>query len=172
MSEPREPSPPVPPPPAIEAHHLSPLRLFAIIALFLVLTAYAVWKSDRFQSLIHGVSQTQLAAALGRPVTFQTVDIRIFPPSISLADVAIGNDPSLPGPFFSAEEVSIGGGISLVGNELRIGRVRALKPLLSLTQLPDGKWNLPPGLSGPSKTGGGLKLHIASVLVQEGRLDL
>src|SRR5262249_34922197 len=155
-----------PPPPAPEAHHLSALRLFAIIALFLVATAYAIWKSDRFQNLIHGVSQTRLADALGRPVTFRTVEIRMFPPTIRLADVRIGNDPSLPGPLFSAEEISIGGGIALVGSELRIGRVRALRPRFSLTQLPDGKWNLPPGLSRPSKQGG-VKLHIASVLVQE-----
>ena len=162
-----------PPPgrPHPEAHHLSALRLFAIIALFLVAAAYAIWKSDRFQNLIHGVSQTRLAEALGRPVTFQTVEIRIFPPTIRLADVRIGNDPSLEGPLFAAEEVSIGGGISLVANELRIGRVRALRPRLALTQLPDGKWNLPPGLSRPGKPGG-VKLHIASVLIQEGMLDL
>ena len=159
-----------PPPPAIHEHHLPPLRLFAIIALFLVLTAYAVWNSDRFQNLIHGVSQARLAEALGRPVTFQTVEIRIFPPSVRLADVRIGNDPRLSGPLLTAEEVSIGGGVSLIGNELRVGRVRALKPRVQITQLPDGTWNLPPGLTGPSR--GGIKLHIASVLVQEGVLDL
>ncbi|HKF43693.1 MAG TPA: translocation/assembly module TamB domain-containing protein [Thermoanaerobaculia bacterium] len=169
MSESEQPQPPSPPHP--EAHHLSALRLFAIIALFLVAAGYAIWKSDRFQNLIHGVSQTRLAEALGRPVTFQTVEIRLFPPSIRLADVRIGNDPSLEGPLFAAEEVSIGGGISLVGNELRIGRVRALRPRLALTQLPDGKWNIPPGLSRPGKPGG-VKLHIASVLIQEGMLDL
>jgi len=170
MSESEEKHPP-PPPPAIKAHHLSALRLFAIIALFLVASAYAIWKSDRFQNMIHGVSQARLAEALGRPVTFETVEIRLFPPTIRLANVRIGNDPSLPGPLFSAEAVSIGGGIALAGNELRIGRVRALKPRLSLTQLPNGKWNLPPGLSRPSKQGG-VKLHVASLLIQEGMLDL
>src|SRR5262249_21234021 len=98
-----------PPPPVPEAHHLSALRLFAVIALFLVAPAYALWKSARFQNLIHGVSQTRLAEALGRPVTFRTVELRMFPPAIRLADVRIGNDPSLEGPLFSAEEISIGG---------------------------------------------------------------
>ena len=169
MSESEQPQQPAPEHP--EAHHLSALRLFAIIALFLVACGYAIWKSDRFQNLIHGVSQARLAEALGRPVTFQTVEIRIFPPTIRLADVRIGNDPTLEGPLFAAEEVSIGGGIALVGNELRIGRVRALRPRLALTQLPDGRWNLPPGLSRPGKPGG-VKLHIASVLIQEGMLDM
>jgi uncharacterized protein involved in outer membrane biogenesis len=160
-----------PPPREVPAHELSATRLFAIVAVFLVLTAYAVWRSDRFQSMIHGVSQARLQEALGRPVTFRTVEIRFFPPSVRLADVRIGNDTRLAGPFLAAEEVSIGGGVSLAGNELRIGRIRALRPHVSLEQFPDGSWNLPPGPSGPSR-GGGVKLHIASVLIQEGLLEL
>ena len=158
------------PPPGFDEHHLPPLRLFGIVLLFLVACAYAVWKSDRFQGLIHGVSQARLAEALGRPVTFRTVELRVFPPSVRLADVRIGNDPRLPGPLLTAEEVSIGGGMSVVGRELRLGKIRALRPRASLSQAPDGTWNLPPGLSGPSR--GGLKLHIGSVLVQEGVLEL
>src|SRR5437016_3176964 len=154
----------------VEAHHLPPLRLFGIILLFLIAASYAVWKSERFQNLIHGVSQSRLQEALGRAVTFRTVEIRVFPPAVRLADVRIANDPRLPGALLSAEEISIGGGVSLVARQLRLGRIRALRPRFSLTQLPDGSWNLPPGLSGPSK--GGVKLQIGSVLVQEGVLEL
>jgi TamB, inner membrane protein subunit of TAM complex/AsmA-like C-terminal region len=163
-------TPPPAPPHGFDVHHLPPLRLFGIVLLFLVACAYAVWKSDRFQGLIHGVSQSRLAEALGRPVTFRTVEIRVFPPSVRLADVRIGNAPGLPGPLLTAEEVSIGGGVSVVGRELRLGKIRALRPHAHLSQLPDGTWNLPPGLSGPSR--GGLKLHIGSVLVQEGVLEV
>ena len=60
------------PRPAEEVHfpalHLSPLRLFAVVVVFLVLASYAVWNSERFQNLIQGVSQTRISAALGRPV--------------------------------------------------------------------------------------------------------
>lgn len=172
MSDASTPAPPPSPPPReVRTHRISFARLFAFILVFIVLAAYAIWKSDRFQGLVHGVSQARLAEALGRPVTFQTVEIRFFPPKILLANVQIGNDPRLPGPLLSAEEISIGGGISLSGNELRIGRIRALRPRASLTQLPDGSWNLPPGLSAPSRQGG-VKLQIGSVLVQEGVLEL
>lgn len=163
-------APPPAPPRVFDEHHLPPLRLFGIVLLFLVACAYAVWKSDRFQGLIHGVSQSRLAEALGRPVTFRTVELRVFPPAVRLADVRIGNDPRLPGPLLTVEEVSIGGGVSVVGRELRLGKIRALRPRAYLSQAPDGTWNLPPGLSGPSR--GGLKLHIGSVLVQEGVLEL
>jgi hypothetical protein len=161
---------PGPPKREVKEHHLPPLRLFAIILLFLIAATYAVWKSDRFQNLIHGVSQSRLQEALGREVTFQTVEIRVFPPAVRLADVRIANDPRLPGALLTAEEISIGGGVSLVERELRLGKIRALRPRVTLTQMPDGSWNLPPGLSGPSK--GGVKLQIGSVLVQEGVLEL
>ncbi len=165
-----ETKPPAPPDYGVEAHHLPPARLFGILLLFLIAASYAVWKSERFQNLIHGVSQSRLQEALGRAVTFRTVELRVFPPAVRLADVRIANDPRLPGPLLSAEEISIGGGVSLVARELRLGKIRALRPRFSLTQLPDGSWNLPPGLSGPSR--GGMKLQIGSVLVQEGVLEL
>ncbi|HYR45608.1 MAG TPA: hypothetical protein VER78_01290, partial [Thermoanaerobaculia bacterium] len=147
---------------------MSAVRLFGIVLLFLVLAGYAIWTSERFQNLIQGVSQARLSAALGRPVAFRTVEVRFFPPSVSLADVRIANDSRLSGDLFSAEQITIGGGVSLVGRELRLGRIRAVRPSVSLVQLPDGSFNLPPGLSGPSK--GGLKLQIGSVLIQQGVL--
>ncbi|MEO8431953.1 MAG: translocation/assembly module TamB domain-containing protein [Acidobacteriota bacterium] len=152
----------------VKAHRLSATRLVVIVLLFLVAACYAVWKSERFQSLVQGVSQSRLSAALGRPVTFRTVDFRVFPPSIRLADVRVGNDPRLPGSLLSAEEVSIGGGVSFVGQELRLGKIRAVRPHFRLVQFPDGSWNLPPGLSRPSKGKGGVSASVGSVVVQEG----
>jgi len=150
--------------------HLSTARLYGILLLFLVLSVYAIWKSERFQNLIQGVSQQRLSEALGRPVSFRTVDFHVFPPSVHLADVRIGNDPRLPQtPLLAAEEVSISGGLSLVGRQLRLGKVRAVRPRIALVQFPDGSWNLPPGLSAPSR--GGVKVHIGSVLIQEGTLE-
>mgnify|MGYP003299097823 CR=1 FL=1 len=91
MSRPQPPSPP-----GAEIHHpvlhLSPLRLFAVVVVFLVLASYAVWNSERFQNLFQGVSQTRISAALGRPVTFRQVEIRFLPPSVQLADVRIALD--------------------------------------------------------------------------------
>ncbi len=157
----------------VAAHRLSTPRLYGILLLFLILAGYAIWKSERFQNLIQGVSQARLSAALGAPVSFETVDLRFLPPSVRLANVRIGNDPALglppDRPLLQAEEVTIGGGVSLVGQELRLGRIRAVRPSVRLVQTADGRFNLPPGLSGPSR--GGLKVHIGSVLVQQGVLE-
>ena len=155
----------------VAAHRLSAPRLFAIVFAFVVISGYVIWKSDRFQNLFLGVSQARLSAALRRPVSFRTADFRIFPPSVRLQDVVIGNDPRAGDqPLLVAEEVSVGGGISLVGEELRLGRIRAVRPRLALVQFPDGTWNLP-RLAGPASKSG-IKVHLNDILVQEGVLDL
>ncbi|HEY3174046.1 MAG TPA: hypothetical protein VGK86_15870, partial [Thermoanaerobaculia bacterium] len=165
-----------PSPPGQEIHHpalhLSPLRLFVFVVVFLVLASYAVWNSERFQNLFQGLSQSRLSAALGRPVTFRQVEVRFLPPSVLLADIRIGNDPRLgPEPFLSADEVSIGGGVSLSGQELRLGRIRAVHPKISLVQFSDGSWNLPAGINRPARKGG-LKVRVGEVVIQQGVFDL
>ncbi len=152
-----------------EAQRISTSRLFLIVVVFVGLSAYAVWNSDRFQTLMQGVSQQRLSDLLQRPVTFRRVSFQIFPPTVRLADVRIGNDPRIPdGPLLEAQELSIGGGVSISGRELRFGRVRAVSPRIALVQFPDGTWNLPPGLTGPAGDGGGLQVKIGELVVQQG----
>ena len=158
------------PHPQVSAHRLSTARLYFFLLVFLIVSGYAIWKSDRFQSLIQGVSQSRLSAALGVPVSFDTVDVSFLPPSVILANVRIGNDPKLhlpeDQPVLTVDEISIGGGVSLVGNSLRLGRIRALRPKVHLVQSADGVLNVPPGLGGTSR--GGLQIIIGSVLIQQG----
>jgi translocation and assembly module TamB len=155
-----------------EAQRLSTSRLFLIVVLFLVLAAYSIWNSDRFQTLMVGVSEQRLSELLQRPVSFNRVDFHIFPPSIELADVRVGNDPRLPDePLLSAAALTIGGGMSVTGGELRFGRVRAVSPRISLVQFDDGTWNLPPGLTGPAEKKG-LAVRIGELVVQRGTFEL
>jgi translocation and assembly module TamB len=161
-------------PKAHEAQRLSTSRLLLVVVLFVALAAYSIWNSDRFQTLLQGVSQTRLSELLQRKVEFRRVSFRVFPPSVQLADVRIANDPRLGGdPFLSAEELTIGGGLSIGGGELRFGRVRAVAPRLSLVQFADGTWNLPPGLTRPaSKGGGGAEVRFGELVIQQGVFEL
>jgi hypothetical protein len=154
-----------------EPQRLSTARLFLILVVFLALAAYEIWNSDRFQSLVQGASEERLSALLQRPVSFRRVGFEIFPPSVHLADVRVGNDPRAPdGPLLEAEELTIGGGLSVTGGELRLGRVRAVGPKISVVQFPDGSWNLPPGLSRPAEKGG-LVVRIGELVVQNGLVE-
>jgi hypothetical protein len=145
-----------------------------MLIVFVVLSGYAVWKSERFQSLVFGVSQARLSQVLGVPVSFQTVEVSLLPPSLRLANVRIGNPPALglpeSPPLLEVQEVSVGGGISISGGELRLGRIHATGPRVHLVQLPDGRMNLPPGTGRPA-TGRGLKIVIRSLGVEDGSFD-
>jgi hypothetical protein len=154
----------------VPPHRFSTPRFYAIVVAFVAISVWAIDRSERFQNLFHGVSRARLSEALHRPVSFRTVDFRIFPPSVRLEDVVIGNDPRAGDtPLLSAEEISIGGGVSLVGQELRLGRIRAVRPRIDLQQFADGSWNLPK-LAGPS-AGGGIRVHLNDILVQEGLVN-
>ena len=157
-----------------KAQRLSATRLLLVVVLFFALAAYSIWNSDRFQTLLQGVSQARLSALLERKVEFRRVSFRVFPPSVQLADVRIANDPRIGGePMLSAEELTIGGGLSLGGGELRFGRVRAVAPRLSLVQFDDGTWNLPPGLKKPAKGGqGGVEVRFGELVIQQGIFEL
>jgi len=155
-----------------EAQRLSALRLLLILLVFLVLAVYSIWNSDRFQTLMLGLSEQRLSELLKRPVSFRRVQFRIFPPSLTLADVRIGNDPRIPEePLLAAAELTIGGGVSISGTELRFGRVRAVEPKVSLVQFPDGTWNLPPGLTAPAEKQG-LAVRVGELVIQRGLFEL
>ena len=138
-----------------EAQLLSARRLFLIVVLFLVLAAYSIWNSDRFQTLFRAFREQRLSELLQRPVSFRRVDFHVFPPSIALADVRIGNDPRLRGePLLSA------GGADDRRRRLGHGRRAAAsgacarsRPESRWSSFEDGTWNLPPGLTGPGGEG-------------------
>ncbi|HYK43021.1 MAG TPA: translocation/assembly module TamB domain-containing protein [Thermoanaerobaculia bacterium] len=47
-----------------------------------------------------------------------------------------------------------------------------MRPRIALVQFDDGTWNLPPGLTGSAKKGGGgVKVKVGSILVQEGLFE-
>ena len=107
-----------------------------------------------YRASFRALSQTALSEALGRPVTFRQVDFRVRPvgPPGRRED---RERPALgPEPFLEAEELSIGGGVSLTGQELRLGRIRALRPKVSLVSSPTGLTTCRPGSTGPRERGG------------------
>jgi hypothetical protein len=156
-----------------KAQRLSATRLLLVVVLFFALAAYSIWNSDRFQTLLQGVSQARLSALLERKVEFRRVSFRVFPPSVQLADVRIANDPRLGGePFLSAEELTIGGGLSIGRRRAALRRVRAVAPRLSLVQFADGTWNLPPGLTSRRQGRRRGEVRFGELVIQQGVFEL
>lgn len=83
--------------------------------------------------------------ALGRPVTVDSVELRLLPqPGFHLDNVAIGDDPAYSAePILHAEEVTAYLSLSsLWRGRLEISRLNLNYPSLNLVEREDGSWNL------------------------------
>lgn len=138
--------------------------------------------TPRAQALI----ASSASQALGRPVKFTGVAVRIFPlPAIELRGLEVAEDPAFgPTPFLRLET----GHLELRLRPLLKGRVEfgdlvLRRPVITLIQNPDGRWNFASlgaahdtrapsrggrgGGSGPAAAGGAL---VSRVKIDKGRL--
>ena len=86
-----------------------------------------------------------MSIALGRPVTVDSVELRLLPhPGFYLENVAIGDDPAYSAePILHAEEVTAYLRLSsLWRGALEISRLNLNYPSLNLAEREDGSWNL------------------------------
>ncbi|MGC2210831.1 MAG: AsmA family protein [Candidatus Korobacteraceae bacterium] len=86
-----------------------------------------------------------MSKALGRPVTCDSIELRLLPqPGFYLANVAIGDDPAYSlEPILHAEEVNAYLGVSsLWRGHMEIARLNLNYPSLNLVERDDGSWNL------------------------------
>ncbi len=86
-----------------------------------------------------------MSNALGRPVTVDSVELRLLPqPGFYLENVSIGDDPAYSAePILRAEEVTAYLQISsLWRGRLEIARMSLKYPSLNLVEREDGSWNL------------------------------
>ena len=86
-----------------------------------------------------------MSNALGRPVTVDSIELRLLPqPGFYLENVAIGDDPAYSAePILHAEEVTAYLGLSSFWRgRLEIARLKLNYPSLNLVERDDASWNL------------------------------
>ena len=86
-----------------------------------------------------------MSKALGRPVSCDSVELRLLPqPGFYLANVVIGDDPAYSvEPILHAEEVNAYLSVSsLWRGRMEIARLNLNYPSLNLVERKDGGWNL------------------------------
>jgi len=91
--------------------------------------------------------------ALGRPVRFASVHLRVWPPpAVVVRDLEIAEDPAFGArPFVRVQDAEVRLRLlPLLALRVELGDVVLKRPLVSLVQAPDGRWNVaslgaPPG---------------------------
>jgi hypothetical protein len=146
-------------------------RLFGLLFVFSVLVLYAVFRSARAQELLRARTERYLSSLTGRTVTIGRFDVTLVPLAFSVSDLSVSNDPrGLPGPCFSAEEISIRGRPLIARDRVSLPKVRVISPRVVFEVFEDGTSNLTSLLEHLPKTkaGPGLDVRVEEALVQRG----
>ncbi len=148
------------------------LRLFSLLLVFSLLVLYAVFRSTRFQEILRRRTQTLLTETLKRKVQIGGFDLSLVPPAFVVRDVAIANDPrGLPGPCFTAEEISLRGIPQLSETRVDLPKVRVIAPRIVLEVFADGSSNFSSIVAAlPKSQGGGRDVRVRQAILQRGTI--
>src|SRR3989441_3987197 len=134
-----------------------------VVVLFVValIAVPRVVDTPRIQALI----ATTVSQSLGRPVKFSEVSVSILPlPSVVLKDLEVAEDPAFgQGPFLRLNEAVVRLRLwPLLSLRVELGDFILKRPMISLVQAPDGRWNFTtlgvhsePRPTGRTRSGGG-----------------
>jgi hypothetical protein len=148
------------------------LRLFALLFVFSALVLYAVFRSARFQELMRKRTETLLTEKLGRRVTIGGFDLSLVPPAFVVRELAVANDPrGIPGPCFSAEEVSLRGIPQVSETRVDLPKVRLIGPRILLEVFGDGTNNFSSIAAAlPKGDGQGKDVRVREAVLQRGTI--
>jgi AsmA protein len=118
--------------------------------------------------------------ALGRPVTFASFSVSVFPlPSVRLRELQVAEDPRFgPAPFLTVEEGRVGLRLlPLLSGRVELTSLKLAKPQIELVA-DRGRWNIanlgaaPAGARGAARAGGGAPGGAAgTVLISRVEID-
>jgi AsmA protein len=130
--------------------------LIAIAVIVVVIIAGAAIFVATFDvNKYRGTIQAQLQQHLGRPVQLGDMHLKLFPPSITVQNLVIADDPrfSSDTPFVKASELDVSVKLlPLLHKDVEVESLNLQKPTVSLIKNKAGKWNFA-SLGHPEETG-------------------
>jgi uncharacterized protein involved in outer membrane biogenesis len=121
------------------------LIVVAAAVVVLVVVALAALPSLVDTPRIQALIATQASQALGRPVKFSNVRVSVLPlPSVVLEDLEVAEDPAFGrGAFLRLDEALVRLRLwPLLLLRVELGDFVLKRPIVSLVQAPDGRWNI------------------------------
>jgi len=139
--------------------------LIAIAVIVVVVIAGAAIFVATFDvNKYRGTIQAQLQQHLGRPVQLGDMHLKLFPPSITVQNLAIADDPrfSSDTPFVKANELDVSVKLlPLLHKDVQIQSLNLQRPTVSLIKNKAGQWNFA-SLGHPEATGNATAAQPAS----------
>ena len=126
--------------------------------------------------------ESELATALGRPVTLGEMSLSIFSGKVGVKDVSIADDPAFSkSPFITMKSLEVGVEVMplIFSKQLNITGIELEEPQITLLKASNGTWNFS-SLGGanktnpaePAKPDGSKNLSIAKLDIKNGKLSV
>ena len=124
--------------------------------------------------------ESELANALGRPVTLGEMSLSLFSGKVDVKDVSIADDPTFSkSPFITMKSLQIGVDVMplIFSKQLNITGIELEEPQITLLKSPNGTWNFS-SLGAANKNNppeakpGGQNLSIAKLEIKDGKLSV
>lgn len=142
-------------------------RVLIVIAVIVVvvIAGAAIFVATFNVNKYRGTIQAQLEQHLGRPVQLGDMHLKLFPPSITVQNIVIADDPrfSSDTPFVKANELDVSVKLfPLLHKDVQIRSLNLQKPTVSLIKNKAGQWNFA-SLGRPEETGNAAPQQPSSV---------
>lgn len=114
------------------------------VIVVVVIAAAAIFVATFNVNKYHDTIQAQLQQHLGRPVQLGDMHLKLFPPSITVQNIVIADDPrfSSDTPFVKANELDVSVKLfPLLHKDVQIQSLNLQKPTVSLIKNKAGQWN-------------------------------
>jgi AsmA protein len=122
-----------------------PVRIVLIVVGILLLVALILPRLVNVNAFRPKL-ESELTAALGRPVTVGDLSLSVFSGSMSAANITIADDPAFSRkPFVTAREFKAGVKVAalIFSKTLHVTAITLIEPEVSLLRGPNGTWNFP-----------------------------
>src|SRR4051812_31421747 len=120
------------------------LGIAIVVVIVLVVIAALVLPHFLDVNSYRGQIQAQLQQKLGRPVTLGDMTLSLMPPSVRVANVVIGEDPSVRTgkPFAVVQELYVSVKLlPLLAKDVEISSLELQRPQIEMVKSASGKWN-------------------------------
>lgn len=153
--------------------------LIAIAVIVVVVIAGAAIFVATFDvNKYRGTIQAQLQQHLGRPVQLGEMHLKLFPPSITVQNLAIADDPrfSTDAPFVKANELDVAVKLlPLLHKDVEIQSLNLQQPTVNLIKNKAGQWNfasLGTGSKSSSSQSSNQQFSLGDLVIKDGEISL
>src|SRR3569833_3099989 len=161
-----------------EGHSMRKVLIAIAVIIVVVIAGAAIFVATFDVNKYRGTIQTQLQQHLGRPVQLGEMHLKLFPPSITVQNLAIADDPrfSSDAPFVKANELDVAVKLlPLLHKDVEIQSLNLQQPTVNLIKNKADQWNFSSfgsGTTSSTSQSSNQQFSLGDLLIKDGEISL